>query len=350
MQICGKDYLLPVANVGSWPRPTWLRGNVFGTATEPDYPSFQVREQFEDAMRLCIDDQLRLGFDVISDGSQYYESATPADYEKAFTFLPSRIGGTVPYGPPAPLPGLEQFPTIKVVDEVKWIRPIYGPVMEIMAKYTDKPKKVTVASPVLQLFTLHDEHYGDPVALAMAVADVYNAELKDLVARGLVDIVQFYNASITHTAAPFPATEVFNRAVAGVDAEIWDHECMGNAGDRFYVEGSIGFLFPEIYNLKADQVHIALGHALRAPDLELFQKHPLPDGISVGVGVVDVKDPTPEKVDEVVARIERVLEVLDPHRVTLMPDCGWMNRRRDTVWDKNKVLCEAASIVRERYR
>ena len=42
--------------------------------------------------------------------------------------------------------------------------------------------------------------------------------------------------------------------------------------------------------------------------------------------------------------------VLDPHRVCLMPDCGWGLRRRDTVWDKNAVLVEAANIVRERYK
>ena len=70
MKIRGKDYFLPVSGIGSWPRPRWLNGRVFGTASEPDYPSFQVREQFDDAMRLCIDDQLRIGFDVISDGQQ----------------------------------------------------------------------------------------------------------------------------------------------------------------------------------------------------------------------------------------------------------------------------------------
>ena len=52
----------------------------------------------------------------------------------------------------------------------------------------------------------------------------------------------------------------------------------------------------------------------------------------------------------VVERIERVLEVMDPNRVVLMADCGWMNRRRDTVWDKNMVLKEAADIVRAKLR
>lgn len=135
-----------------------------------------------------------------------------------------------------------------------------------------------------------------------------------------------------------------------MDADIWDHQCQGNAGDKFYVDGSVGFLFPEIYETKSDLLQIALGHHLRAGDLELFVKNPPPAGVAIGAGVVDVKDPSPEPVEEIVGRIERVLEVLDPNQVVLMPDCGWMNRRRDTVWEKNRRLVEAANIVRRRYQ
>jgi 5-methyltetrahydropteroyltriglutamate--homocysteine methyltransferase len=349
MQIRGKEYLLPVANIGSWPRPTWMQGRVFGTTNEPDYPSFTVREKFEDATRLAIDDQERLGFDVISDGQQYYEFATPFDYEVLFHHIPTRIAGTVPYGPPFPIPGWDKFNLITVVDELQWVRPIFGPIMEVVSRYTKKPRKLHMFSPAGQLVSLKDEYYKDPEKLAFAVAEVYNKELKYLVSRGLVDIVQFIDASVSYASAPY-INDVINAAVDGVDADIWLHACQGNAGDRFYVEGSTEFLFPNIYGVKMNQFHIALAHSLRAPDLELFKKYQPPPGLAIGVGVVDVKDPTPEKVDVVVERIERILEVIDPHRVCLMPDCGWGLRRRDTVWDKNAVLVEAASIVRERYR
>ena len=97
-------------------------------------------------------------------------------------------------------------------------------------------------------------------------------------------------------------------------------------------------------------LHLALAHQLRAPDIDLLRKFEFPDDVYFGAGVVDVKDPTPEKVEVVVERIERVLEVMDPNRVVLMADCGWMNRRRDTVWDKNMVLKQAADQVRARYQ
>jgi 5-methyltetrahydropteroyltriglutamate--homocysteine methyltransferase len=349
VKIKGKDYLLPVTNIGSWPRPKWLTGRVFGTALERDFPSFEVREKFEDAMRLCIQDQERLGFDVITDGNQYHESATPFDYEVTFHHIPTRAAGTVPFGPPVPIPGWDKFNLITVVDELKWIRPIFGPVMEIMTRYTDKPRKLTLFSPAGQLIFLHDAYYHDPEKLAFALANVYNTELKDLVSRGLVDIVQFIDASPSYAAAPYIA-DVINHAVDGVDAQIWVHACQGNAGDRFYVDGTTEFLFPDIYKFKMDQLHLALANPLRAPDLELLRKYEPPPQLNFGVGVVDVKDPTPEKVETVVQRIEWILEVLDPSKVTLMSDCGWMNRRRDTAWDKNAVLVEAANIVRQRYQ
>jgi methionine synthase II (cobalamin-independent) len=170
-------------------------------------------------VRLTIQDQERLGFDVITDGSQYYESATPFDYEVGFHHIASRIGGTVPYGPAAPIPGWEKFNLITVVGELQWIRPIFGPVMEIVTKYTNKPRKLTLFSPAGQLIFLHDKYYSDPERLAFALARVYNAELKDLVSRGLVDIVQFIDASPSYDAAPY-ITDVINSAIDGVGAEI----------------------------------------------------------------------------------------------------------------------------------
>jgi methionine synthase II (cobalamin-independent) len=349
VKIKGKDYLLPVSGVGSWPRPTWLKGRVFGTVTEPDYTSFAVREQFEDATRLCVDDQERLGFDVITDGQQYYEAGTPYDYEVGFHHLPTRIAGTVPYGPPIAA-FLTKVNQITVVDDLKWVRPIFGPAMEVVSRYTTKPRKLNLFTPaVLANVALHDRHYGDHEKLCYAIADVYNAEFKDLVARDLVDIIQFSDAVPDYVSTPY-ITDVINRATDGVDAQIWVHACQGNAGDRFLLEGSAELMFPDVYKIRMDLLHLALAHQLRAPDLELLRRYAPPAGVCLGAGVVDVKDPTPEKVDVVVERIDSVLKVMDPSRVVLMPDCGWMNRRRDTVWDKNSVLVEAAKHVRERYR
>jgi methionine synthase II (cobalamin-independent) len=350
VRIRDKDYFLPICGVGSWPRPRWISGKVFGTLNEPDFRDYDIREKFEDATRICIDDQVRLGYSIISDGQQYYEAGTPFDYEVGFHHFPNRVAGTVPYGPNIPV-FVTKMSTITVVDQLKWVRPIYGPVMEVVKRYSgDNPVKLNTWSPaVLANVALTDKFYGDPEKLAFALAEVYNAEFKDLASRGLVDIIQFSDAVPDYISTPW-IQDVINACTAGVDAQIWCHACQGNAGDRFLLEGGADMLFPDIFKVNMNLLHLALANQLRAPDLALLKKFEFPEGVNFGAGVICVKDPTPEKVEVVVERIERVLEVMDPNRVVLMADCGWMNRRRDTVWDKNQVLREAADIVRARYQ
>jgi len=326
-----------------------MSGRVLGTVEGPDFLSFEAREKFEDCTRLAIQDQERLGLDVISDSNQYMESATPFDYELLFETIPNRIEGTVAYGPSVPFPGWEKFHTITVKSELKWVRPIFAPVMEVVRRYTEKPIKLNVFGVTGQSLFLHDEYYKDPEALAFALAAVYNAELKDLVSKGLVDIVQFLDLSPNYMATPYIADTV-NAATEGVDADIWVHSCMGNATDRFYVPGSADVMMPDALKINMQVLHLALAHPLRAPDLDMFKKWPLPPHVALGAGVVDVKDPTPDGDDTIVARIERVLEVVDPNQVVLMPDCGWMNKLRHTAWDKNAELVAAANIVRARYQ
>ena len=74
MQVRDQDILLPTTMVGSYPRPKWLTGKVFGEYDEPDFIDYRTKENFTDAVRLCVDDQRRAGVDVICDGQQYYES------------------------------------------------------------------------------------------------------------------------------------------------------------------------------------------------------------------------------------------------------------------------------------
>ena len=75
---------------------------MFGTVNEPDYRDYDIREKFEDATRLAIDDQVRLGCSIITDGQQYYEAGTPFDYEVGFHHLPNRIAGHGPLRPEHP--------------------------------------------------------------------------------------------------------------------------------------------------------------------------------------------------------------------------------------------------------
>src|SRR5581483_8041240 len=80
MKVRGQEILFPTTMVGSYPRPNWLVGKVFGEFDEPDWIDYRTKEAYEDAVRLCVDDQVRAGIDVICDGQQHYESETVHEY------------------------------------------------------------------------------------------------------------------------------------------------------------------------------------------------------------------------------------------------------------------------------
>lgn len=73
MRIRNQEIIFPTTMVGSYPRPNWMSGKVFGEFDEPDYINYRTKEDYEQAVRLCVDDQIRAGIDVICDGQQYSE-------------------------------------------------------------------------------------------------------------------------------------------------------------------------------------------------------------------------------------------------------------------------------------
>ena len=69
MRVRDSEILLPTTMVGSYPRPPWLTGKVFGEFDEPDYIDYGTKERFWDAVQLCVDDQVRAGLDILSTAS-----------------------------------------------------------------------------------------------------------------------------------------------------------------------------------------------------------------------------------------------------------------------------------------
>ncbi|MGI8800385.1 MAG: hypothetical protein ACR2GE_14010 [Pseudonocardia sp.] len=146
MQFGEQDILLPTTMVGSWPRPLWLRGGVIRESAENlDYTDMYQRSLYEDAVRLCVKDQDLAGLDIVTDGNQYFEGETPYD-KIQMLFVPLRLAGFRAYGPPGNVAGLEHYFRPVVADKIRWVRPIFGPVLQAMKLATDKPFKININS------------------------------------------------------------------------------------------------------------------------------------------------------------------------------------------------------------
>ncbi len=346
MRVGDKDVLLPTTMSGGYPRPNWLRGKVFGEFDEPDYIDYGTKEAYEDAVRLCVDDQIRAGFDVVCDGQQYYEAETTHEYGQIFHFWGHRLAGFKRWGDPIKVEPYKKFHAPAAVGDIEWVRPIFAPILEVTrAAAGDRPVKIGVEGPLLFTFTVTDRYYGDPKSLAMAIARAFNKEFKDLTARG-VDWIQIHDPLPVYAGPEGWYLDVINTAFDGVDAyKVW-HLCYGNQGGNPGVEEFRGHaIFPAISDVNVDQVHI---ETMRKGTGDLPHLAKLPKHVDVGVGVIDVKSLVIERPEDIADRIVEAARYVPADRLCVSTDCGLTNLKREHAQKKIQALVEGAALARER--
>jgi 5-methyltetrahydropteroyltriglutamate--homocysteine methyltransferase len=210
--------------------------------------------------------------------------------------------------------------------------------------YTDQPVKFSFTGPFSLSRRVHNEAYSDPSDLVMAFARVLNREARALAAAG---------AAVLQIDEPFLAgypdqvdlaVRAVNTVYEGVSGPTKAlHVCYGNRYARPVWEGHYEFLFPAVLEAQVDQ--LVLEFARKGyDDLELFKRYPT--RFMLGLGVIDVKDPTPEPPDVVASRVRRALQVLPPDRLVINPDCGLRHVPTDNARAKLRAMSEAAAAVR----
>jgi len=183
-----------------------------------------------------------------------------------------------------------------------------------------RPFKFTLTGPHMLAKTLIDRHYGDPAALAHAIADVLAAQVAQLDA----DVVQLDEANLPgHPDEWQWAASAINRVLDAVRGKPAVHLCFGNYGGQTVQKGTWNRLVDYLNALHAD--HVVLECAHRPPaELEAFRE--LDPRIGLGLGVVDIKVNEVESAESIAHAIERAERVLGAGRVRYVhPDCGfWM--------------------------
>jgi 5-methyltetrahydropteroyltriglutamate--homocysteine methyltransferase len=229
-----------------------------------------------------------------------------------------------------------------VVAPVRRKRPVGVRDVEFLRANTGHRIKATLPGPFTMSQQAQDDYYHDEEALALALADAVNEELRDLFAAG-ADIVQIdepYLQARAEKATRF-AVKAINRAVAGAPGTTALHTCFGYA--HIVHDRPHGYPFlAELALTDVDQV--SLEAAQQDVDVSILRELP---GKTVILGVLDLADEAPvEEVATVAARIRRALDVVPPERLVLAPDCGMKYLPRDTAFAKLQVLARAAAEVR----
>jgi 5-methyltetrahydropteroyltriglutamate--homocysteine methyltransferase len=334
--------LLPATVIGSWSFPGWYAKFCDDAARHPEEFGPDDREEaLRDAVRLAIDDQLRAGADLITDGEMQR-----VDFNLGFY---DYLGGLEPlpqarrWGPPAhdqrsrylAVAPLRAPRGLGLVEEYRRVRAL-----------TDAALKVPVPGP----FTLAGciqggEVYRDRLEITEALLPIVNAELKALAREG-VGFLQLDEPSFAcRPDAPEQFLDLVARTVDGVQAFISMHMCFGNYRGRAVGHRSYRPLFPHLARAKVSQ--LALEFASREmTEVELAREIKPPMGLAVGL--VDVKNTWIEPPELVAERLRLVLRYIDPERVHITPDCGFSQTARFIAMKKLAAMTAGVCLVRER--
>lgn len=334
--------LLPTSTAGSLPKPSWI------AQPEVLWSPWKLQDEElvdgkRDALRLCLDDQVRAGIDIVSDGEQtrqhfvttFIEHLSGVDFEKREVVrIRNRYDASVP----------------TVVGEVSRQKPVFVEDAKILRKLTDRPIKWALPGPMTMIDTLYDNHYKSREKLAWEFARILNQEAKELEAAG-VDIIQFDE----------PAFNVFfdevndwgiaalERAIEGLKCETAVHICYGygikantdwkktlGTEWRQYEE-----VFPKLQRSAIDIVSLECQNSRVPIDLiELIR------GKKVMVGAIDVATHEIETPEEVANTLRKALQFVDAENLYPSTNCGMIPLPRQVANGKLHALSAGAEIVR----
>src|SRR5205809_3603210 len=211
--------LLLTTVVGSYPQPDWLVDRAaLGSRLPPRVRAreiWRVPQEFldqaqDDATLVAIRDMERAGIDILTDGEIRRES-----YSNRFA---TALDGMDLDHPGTALDRTGHAnPVPRVVGPIRRRRPVEQRDVEFLRASTDRPIKATLPGPFTMSQQAQDDHYSDEEALAMALAEAVNEEVRDLFAAG-ADIVQLdepYLQARAEKAARF-AIKAINRALKGI--------------------------------------------------------------------------------------------------------------------------------------
>src|SRR5262245_55450743 len=189
------DTIVPATMVGSYPRPHWYRHQLRGRDIRVAFKEVQHEEAYHDATQAVIRDQEDAGIDIITDGQMSYDDYVGVIGSFCW-YMYERIPGFQQANEEHPSVVGAAVRTKEVELLADWGGVVNdGPVSRgpirladlyrIATKYAKKPLKVSVgAGPVNLAWHVYFKHYKDARDLSFALAPIFNAEMKELVAAG----------------------------------------------------------------------------------------------------------------------------------------------------------------------
>jgi 5-methyltetrahydropteroyltriglutamate--homocysteine methyltransferase len=338
--------MLETTIAGSLPKPGWLAAP--GMLWAPwRLQGEALVEAKADATLLALKEQEDAGIDIVTDGEQarqhfvhgFLEHIEGVDFSRRVTMgiRNNRYNAEVP----------------TVTGPLRRKGSVHGFEAALARRHTRRRLKFTLPGPMTIVDTIADAHYGDKVALAMAVAELLNDEARELAEIG-IDVIQFDEPAFnvyTKEVATWGAAAL-HRAAEDLRCKTAVHICYGY-GIKANIDwkASLGAewrqyetIFPALAASRIDQVSVECAGAKVPLDLLGLLKDK-----EILLGVIDVATERVETPEEVAATIEQASHVVPLERLYPCTNCGMAPMERSLAISKLVALSAGAALARRRF-
>ncbi len=330
---------------GSLPKPAWL--------AEPNrlwapwrLEGAELDQAKADATLLAIKSQEDAGIDIVGDGEQarqhfvhgFLEHVEGIDFANKVEMgiRADRYKAMVP----------------QVVGPVRLKGRVHAMEAQLARAHTRRRLKFTLPGPMTIADTIADRHYGDKARMAMAFADLLNAEARALQADG-VDVIQFDEPAFNVFMGEVTEWGIaaLERAATGLSCTTAVHICYG-----YGIKANIDWkatlgqewrqyeaIFPALAKSSIGQVSVECRNS-KVP-MSLLK---LLDGKDILVGAIDVASDHVETPEEVAAVAAEAARHVPRERIQLCTNCGMAPMRRDIAYAKLAALAKGAALARTR--
>src|SRR6202171_657926 len=187
--------ILPTTVTASYPRPLWFDRSLEGRSFKSALGDSLFREQYLDAVASIIGEQESAGLDIVTDGDSRFDLTVGG--KSWFFYVIERLGGITGHvdrstggGWRGLQPGhilyevMEAYQPALVGEKITGGPLQYAALFKAAQRLSARPVKFGAITGQSLAKMLVNRHYASDRDLILALADVFNAELKEVAAAG----------------------------------------------------------------------------------------------------------------------------------------------------------------------
>ena len=272
-----------------------------------------------------IGEQVEAGIDLVSDGQVRWDDGQ--------TYFARGIAGFTVTGLLRYFDTNTYYRQPVATDRLSWREAITVSDYQHAAACSERPVKAVITGPYTLARLSRSEHHADTGSMVMELSETLNQEARALQESGAT-VIQFDEPAILKHAEDFPVfQEAMQRLTEGLSATL----------ALYTYFGDVGGLYPKLFDLPF-QV-FGLDFVAGAANWNVVRE--VPDGVCLGLGVVDARNTRLESVEELVEAVRWAKERVSLDRLYVNPSCGLEYLPRDRAYQKLVRLVEGVSRAKE---